>query len=557
MKKFTIILAAAVALLGGRAIAADYMNLAGRITGTNSFSAAAYSGLNASGNFTTAVGNNSLRESSQDNGVAIGCMTLANAKDGNLNTMVGTWAGFGSTNLVNCVGIGSGAFMGANNVTNGTSVNGQFCARGDLNRFWITPDKKSTADWDGCPPIYYDDGVLYLNARTIVKREGVVEKRAPLHRTDWGASIPHAMYVARYGRDEYDGLSMYYPKRTLQAALTALSDDETTIYVGEGSGDSREYLNRDVSAVEHRVHIVGVGKPEDVVIDCGGVRKLDAGKSGYLAVFENVTIRNVSTPTAGASSNHRGALQLFYLYNCRVVGTVTVRNSYWPFVAGFLERTDVDVVVDTDGTAANFSLGYGTVFSRVNAYDCKMKFSAGTGTAYPNMAYGLYAENCYIDFDRLYDYRITSVTSADGTRGGFHDCTFVVRDGTYASSIANSSGDCVNLLYGLNDTAPTFSKASYATSATNLLARLDAETHRPAPADYELAPFGYDSAADRAIRDGAVLTVMDILQSAGSLSAAQSAALLAAKPAIIARNARSTASRNRNVQLVADGARDE
>lgn len=555
MKKCIAIVAVAVALAGGRAHA-EYVNMAGQIHGTNSFSAAAYCGLNAHGNYTTAVGNNALRESSQDNGVAVGAMTLASAKDGDMNTMVGAYAGFGSTNLVGCVGIGAGAFMGANDMTNATSVNGQFVARGDLKRFWITADKSSTADWDGCPPIYYDDGVLYLNARTIVKREGVVERKAPLHTSNWATSAEPALYVARYGRDANDGKSMYYPKKTLQAALLALEDDDTTIYVGEGVYESPQYLNRDITTTEHVVHIVGVGKPEDVVIDCGGTRRISAGNNGRIGVYENLTFKNVGTPSTGQGSNQRGAFQLFYLYNCRVVGTITVRNSYWPFTAGYIDGCTVDATVATDGTAATFPLDYGTIFSDVNCFDSVFKLAHGSGIA-PNLAYGLYAENCYMEFEKLYDYRIRSVHALNVPHGGLIDCTFVVKEGTYASSAANSSGNCTNLVYAVNTTPPTFTKASYVTGAADLLSRLDPETLRPAPIDYEVFPFGYASAADRAARDGAALSVMAVLEASGALSQPQAAALQATRPKLVARNAKSVVARPRNAEIELDATRGE
>lgn len=545
MKKRIAVISVAVALVATCFGANDYVNMAGRIEGTNSFSAAAYSGLNSVGNFTTAVGNNSFRESQQNDGVAIGSMALSNAKGGDLNVMVGVYAGFGSTNLHGCVGIGAGTFMGANAQTNATSINGHFVAQGDTRRFWITPDKMHNANWDGCPPIYYDNGTLYLNARAIVKREGVVEKTAPLHAANWTGAMDDAIFVATYGDDEYDGSSTYYPKRTLQGALTALTNDTTTIYLDGGVYESPEYLNRIITTLEHRVTIVGVGKPEDTIIDCGGVRKLNGGASGFFARFSNVTLKDVCVPNAGSSTENRGAIQLAVLNNCRVVGTMTVANSYWPFFGVVFEDSEIDITLNTSGTPGatpgHVDNGYEVIFHNCFLYDTVANIKKGVyGLNYPNFGYRIRAENCHFDIggEVYYSYLTWGNPLNMGERGAMLDCTLAISNVVglaYSTGTANNA-DYTNLVFAVGSTTPVNSKASFCTSYDDLKARLSPDTLRPYLNDFDLLPFGYGSAYDRSVRDGAMISVMNILEVSGSLSAAQSAALAAAKPSILRRN---------------------
>ena len=546
MKKCIAVFAVAVALVATCFGANDYVNIAGRIEGTNSFSAAAYSGLNSVGNFTTAVGNNSFRESQQNDGVAIGAMAFASAKEGDLNTMVGVFAGYGSTNLHGCVGIGAGAFMGANAQTNSTSINGQFVAQGDKNRFWITPDKMHSANWDGCPPIYYDNGTLYLNARAIVKREGVVEKTAPLYAASWVDAMDNSIFVASYGDDEYDGSSMYYPKRTIQGALTALTNDTTTIYLDGGVYESPEYLNRIITTLERRVTIVGVGKPEDTIIDCGGVRKLNGGASGNFVHFANVTLKDACVPKAGSTTENRGAIQLAYLHNCKIVGSMTLSNSYWPFYGVVFDNCLVDITVSTVGTPSanpgHAGSSWYVMWSNCHLYDTVAKVKKGVyGEAYPNFAYRIRAENCHFDVGgEVYYSNLTAGSPIGlGDRGAMIDSTLAISnviDLAYSTGSANSA-DFTNLVFAVGSTTPVNAKASFCTSYDDFKSRISPDTLRPYLNDFDMLPFGYGSAYDRSVRDGATIAVMNILEASGSLSAAQSAALASAKPMLQARNA--------------------
>ncbi len=514
--------------------ASQYVNRAYPIDGTNSFTAGAYSGLYSRGNFNTAVGCSSFRQTFADNSTAIGNMAMTLSGGGDSNVMVGDWAGYGSSNLNHCVGIGSGAFSGARGVTNGTSINGQIVVRGDQDRFWITPDRTATANWDGCPPIYYNAGTLYLNARQIVKRDGVVETRAPLWTSDWNRSETNAIYVAGYGSDEYSGASAYYPKRTLQAAIMALTNDTTTIYVDRGVYESPAYLDGVIASTSNRISIVGVGRCDEVVIDCGDARKISAGSSGYFCAIKNATIRNPKIPQVNAGANNRAALQLLYLENCRIEGTnAVVRNSQWLFHFCALDACEVDFGVSTASQPVNTD--YSVIFETCGARGSVMRFRT-LSTDAPNFAYGLKLEGCFVDVDRLDTFHHRG-NKWQGEYCDWTESTIIV--GAARTYNTTSGRVCTNSVLGYGNDGPgqNFASFAYRTSATNLTARLDAATHRPAMSDFDLLPFGYNSAADRAVRDAAAATVIDALVASGTITQEQSAALTARRAELVARNA--------------------
>lgn len=514
--------------------ATQYVNRAYQIDGTNSYAAAAYSGARSTGNFVTAVGNSSFRQADGNGITTIGQMSSALSGGNEACTFVGEWAGYASSNLCGCVGIGAGAFMGAHNHTNCTVINGHFNVDGDRRRFWITPEKASTVNWDGCPPIYYNAGTLYLNARQIVKRDGVVETTAPLWTSDWNRNETNAIYVAEYGSDEYSGASAYYPKRTLQAAIMALTNDTTTIYIDRGTYESPEYLDGVIPSTSNRISIVGVGRRDEVVIDCGGVRRISAGSSGYFCEIKNATIRDPRIPSVNAGANNRAALQLLYLENCRIEGTnAVVRNSQWLFHLCALDACDVDFNIAA--TEQPNYLDFGVIFEQCGARNSTMKFRTISPIA-ANLAYSLQMENCYIDIDRVDTFHHRGVRF-NGEYCNWTESTVLV--GAARATSDTSTRNCANSIlgFGLDGPGSSFGAFAFRTSATNLAARLDAQTHRPAMSDFDLIPWGYNSAADRAVRDAAAATVIDALVASGTVTQEQSAALTARRAELVARNA--------------------
>lgn len=538
-----------IIVFAGTAFAASqYLNRAYQIDGTNSYSAAAYSGARSSGDYITAVGNSAFRQSSADHGVAVGALSTAISGGNKHCVMVGNWSGYASSNLYGCVGIGSGAFMGAHSRTNCTVINGHFNVDGGAKRFWITPDKTATVNWDGCPPIYYNDGTLYLNARKIVKRDGVVETSAPLWTSDWNRSETNAIYVAEYGNDEYSGYSTYYPKRTLQAAIMALTNDTTTIYLDRGEYESPAYLDGLISSTSNRISIVGVGRRDEIVIDCGDVRKISAGSSVHFCEIKNCTIRNPRIPQSNAGANNRAALQLLYLENCRIEGTnAAVRSSQWLFHLCTLDACDVDFGISTTGESSSHE--YSLIFRSSKCRNTTMRFR--TLTQYgANLGYALDLENCFVDIDRIDRFRISVATTLDGSVSWWKGVTLMLESARKWYWDSNwydwenlptgaYSGNVVNSVFGMGNDGlgQHFANFACCTSATNLTARLDPVTHRPAMSDFDLLPFGYNSAADRAVRDAAAATVIDALVASGTVTQEQSAALTARRAELVTRNA--------------------
>ena len=542
----TLVITALLALCAHGAT--QYVNRAYQIDGTNSYAAAAYSGARSTGNFVTAVGNSSFRQADGNGITTIGQMSSALSGGNEACTFVGEWAGYASSNLYGCVGIGAGAFMGAHNHTNCTVINGHLNVDGDRRRFWITPEKASTVNWDGCPPIYYNAGTLYLNARQIVKRDGVVETTAPLWTSDWNRNETNAIYVAEYGSDEYSGASAYYPKKTLQAAIMALTNDTTTIYLDRGVYGAPDYLDGTIASTAHRISIVGVGRRDEVVIDCGGEHKMSAGSSGYFCEIKNATIRDPRIPSVNAGNNNRAALQLLFLENCRIEGTnAVVRNAQWLFYGCSLDGCDVDFNISTAGETSDPS--YGVIFSLAKCRNTTMRFRTLSEYA-ANLGYALDLENCYIDADRIDRFRISTASTWDGRASWWKGVTLMLgsaRKWYWDSSqydwealpAGAYSGNVTNSVFGLGNDGlgQHFANFAYRTSATNLTARLDPDTHRPAMSDFDLLPFGYNSAADRAVRDAAAATVIDALVASGTVTQEQSAALTARRAELVARNA--------------------
>lgn len=530
-----IIISAFVAMIAAAANAAEYVNRAYQIEGTNSYSAGAYSGAASTGSYVTVVGANAFRQSSADYSVAIGNRSSTLAGGNKYCIMVGEMSGYASSNLYGCVGIGAGAFMESKGLTNCTVVNGHFVVKGDEKCFWITPDRTDTANWDGCPPIYYNDGTLYLNARQIVKRDGVVETSAPLWTGDWNRNETNAIYVAGYGDDGDSGASAYYPKRTLQAAIMALTNDTTTIYVDRGVYESPAYLDGRISSTSNRISIVGVGRRDEIVIDCGGVRKINAGTGGgHFCEIKNCTIRNPKIPAANIGDDNRAALQLLFLENCRIEGTnATVRSSFWLFHLCALDACDVDFGVSTPSQPS--SIDYSVIFEECGARGSVMRFRT-LSTDAVNLAYGLKMENCIVDIDRVDTFHHRG-SKWLGEWCDWTDSTIIV--GAVRTYNTTSGRVCTNSILGYGNDGPGQNFASFAcrTSATNLTARLDAVTHRPAMSDFDLLPFGYNSAADRAVRDAAAATVIDALVASGTVTQEQSAALTARRAELVARNA--------------------
>ena len=89
-------------IIAAAALTSVAANLAGVIDGTNSYSAAAYSGYHSGGNYNVAVGNSSFRSAKGDGNVALGAISMGCSTGCVNSVMVGPWAGYGARDMNGC-----------------------------------------------------------------------------------------------------------------------------------------------------------------------------------------------------------------------------------------------------------------------------------------------------------------------------------------------------------------------------------------------------------------------------------------------------------------------
>ena len=149
----------------------------------------------------------------------------------------GAGAGFATTNLTDCIGIGhralrcatnlqdvvaigESALAGATSISNATLINGHIGVFGDSDKFFVRTDSE-VAPKDS--PVYYADGILYLNVKGIV--------------TSAETWTGYDIYVAPYGDDNAEGTAAA-PVRSLSRAIevaTATSAGTKRVCVMPGS----------------------------------------------------------------------------------------------------------------------------------------------------------------------------------------------------------------------------------------------------------------------------------------------------------------------------------
>lgn len=493
-------------------------NLAGVIDGTNSYSAAAYSGYASRGNYNVAVGNSSFRSAIGDGNVAVGALAMGVSTGCVNNVMIGPWSGYGAQGLAGCVGIGQSAFLMSGPATNCTSVNGHFVARGDEGRFWVTASRDDALA-NGCPPIYYDNGVLYLNARRIVTRNDCVRESVSFNSNDW-ATVHKSVYVSPAGSDEYPGSSPYYPKRTLASAWNGLTNDTTTIYLLPGKYDLPSQLTgTPATATGHVAAVVGFGK---VTIDCGGGNLIGSSTAPYWQTFQNCTFTNAAVPTSGMGLNLRAAYQYCIFFNCVFSGPLNVRNSYWGFCCCGFDGCAFDLTVDYGGGTAS-DRRYGTIFNYCDLFDGVVNCTVTNG--YPHAAYATFFHNVYARFTQLSKLTQYSGNTPFGNKGGWSSSTLVVDTINSTTTLAEPS---TNSIFGLCATLPNnWSSAAHAviSSAPNVLAALGVD-RRPPVSNWRWRCYGYGSGADRAARNMAANQIIEAIVSSGAVSSSGGAHLM-------------------------------
>lgn len=512
------------AIVAAASLVSVAANLAGVIDGTNSYSAAAYSGYKSSGNYNVAVGNSSFRSAKGDNNVALGAISMGCATGCVNSVMVGPWAGYGAQGLSGCVGIGEGSFLMSGAATNRTTVNGQFVAQGDTGRFWITPSKDETLA-NGCPPIYYDNGTLYLNARRIVTRDDCVRVSSPLNTNDWSTAGAESIFVSPYGNDLYPGSSPYFPKRTFASAWDALTNDTATIYLLPGKYDLPTALTgTSETATGHVATVVGVGGRDSVTVDCGGANLIGSATASAWQVFRGCSFVNAAVPSAGMGQGLRAAYQYAIFFDCAFSGQLDVRNSYWGFCCcGFDGCTFSHTVAYLTSNTPDHA--YGTIFNYCDAFDSVIECAVTNGT--PNAAYATFFHNVYARFTSVCRLSQGWGSTPFGNRGGWSSSTLVV------DSVANTSTfnePSTNSIFGLCATLPNgWSSAAHAVTAnaTNVLAAIGAD-RRPAVDNWRWRCYGYGSEGDRAARNTAANQIIEAIVASGAISSSGGMQLMGA-----------------------------
>ena len=190
-----------------------------------------------SGRYNTALGYKAGRDSTGDRSTMTGAGAGAHAFGLESCDFYGAGAGYATTNLADCIGIGyralrcatnlygvvaigESALAGAANLSNATLINGHIGVFGDSDKFFVRTDSE-VAPKDS--PVYYADGILYLNVKGIV--------------TSAETWTGYDIYVAPYGDDNAEGTAAA-PVRSLGRAIevaTATSAGTKRVCVMPGS----------------------------------------------------------------------------------------------------------------------------------------------------------------------------------------------------------------------------------------------------------------------------------------------------------------------------------
>ena len=453
--------------------------------------------------------------------------------------LIGAAAGAYSSNLTDCVGIGyralrnasdmrevvaigSGAFSNRTGLTRATYINGQFVAYGQNNTFAVKANRNTP---DTNAPIYYADGVLNLNADEI-RFNGAT---ASTGGTTGSTSAPSLAGVDLYvdcvnGDDSNAGTTPGTAKRTIDGAYAAVTNHDMTIclmpgihlaptnIVGGQVGMADDYP-------EYRIHLIAPYGKGKTIIDGEGARGL-WGCSYPFASVEGCTIRNTKVRRA-----NRPVFFAVYFVDCDFDTSnnpIEGSSRNCLFMYCVLERCTV-----RGGISATFSSGSGGdpgissgVFESCDAFDTVFDL-ASTGTCYTAFR-NSYFENCFYSIGKVRRFNSATESSVLGNASGFRDSTIICPGDFLDVPILPAVGCLFGL--GTTNSVPVYSsiESSVCTNAATVAALIQSD-YRPAVGDWRHRFVGYESAAERAVRDSMENSIVDALLKNENLNIAPAA----------------------------------
>ena len=347
--------------------------------------------------------------------------------------------------------------------------------------------------------VYVSDGRAATNAA------GVVRTLMGLSGGEW--------FVSANGSDSNDGQSVSRPKATLDAALS-LAGENDVVYVLAGRYAWPQFYATN-SVAPKRVHIVGIGGAENVVLDASLI-----GQGGYavmsgdtkLPYVIGVTLRggesSLNIGRGAISSSGMGMLTTIVFEDCIFEGmdtTVKSNHSVWEYCWLFRCRVR-DCIFRTTNTG-NFY----TIFGGAWVYDSVLDFETGGPI---NLAGKVSFDNCFIRCGELHKpmcYNGGSYAGWGSDNPRFLDCTLVVSN-VYDSGLGTYRGCLVGVGTGAG-VAPTSLPIAEGTLATNAQTVADAigTKYRPAESDSAMYFLGFNSRHDRCIRDASIKSVLDTI----------------------------------------------
>ena len=513
MKKIAfgvLVLAAAFASLASSQVSGDYNTSLGYMAG-----------LDASGNRATFMGAGSGGEASN-----IRRTDYMGAAAGTFSRNVQDSVGMGyramryASGMSNVVAIGSHQLEGRTNVTDTTSINGQFYASGQDGRMYI---KTHPGMADANAPIYYANGNLYLNAAQIVTSGGGVisgggEEAATTY--DWYVS-------ADAGSDSFDGKTVNTAFKTLDKALTSATTNEVVCVLAGTYGYPAFYANSDEAPYPVSM-VASAGADKTFIVTNAANPGILSGASTEWTHFKGFTFKGAFNPPDSGHplwKTHRGTYRYCYFEKCRFedmdVTALGFQHPIW-----FVCVMDGCVVTNCLITSAeNGSYYDGTfndaIFEYVHAENCMIDIQteAGSGT-YPS--FGSYSrfENSVLRIGQLnyapYASLSVSRRPPTGATNGFYDVTMIL-DGFIGNATANNTGgkfwiDCL-VGVGTNDVPPDalndYMSGSVYTNKNAVAAALGVDNRARTPLRWYW--IGYNSKADRFMKDAVVEEVLRIL----------------------------------------------
>lgn len=477
----------------------------------------AYAANPIDGSYNTSLGWLAGLNANGEKATAIGAAAAVEATGIDRTDFFGTGAGSYSDGLTDCVGlgfrslafgtnmncvvgIGRDAFVGRKGLSKATWLNGQFVAYGQNNSF-LLKGNPNIADTNA--PIRYADGVLTLQADRIVVKgetsngEAFAGVESPLSGYD--------LYVDPVnGDDTFVGTSPTTAKRTIDGAYAMVTNHDMTICLMAGEHKSPSGAGSDGNTYPpYRVHYVGPYGKKNTIIDGDGERVF-FGCSYAFSSVQGCALRNFK----GVSNRPR--IFALYLYDCDVDLTGGILG--YGFASCVIEKCNITGTIYFTSDSSRLFSG---LFVQCDVFDAATDITPTEKIENtPSLFYASYLENVFVlvrGAVRNFGAASDSLKSVLGNPISMLDCTVICEQSVNSFNVPPATGS----LFGLGDitnSIPTYSTVtgSVCTNAAAVLATIQSD-YRPSVRDWEFRFAGYNSAADRSMRNSMENSILSAL----------------------------------------------